>query len=214
VVRRCTCIVGAGGLGQSVFSLMAMMGRREEVAAFAEENESLATRNVSGLPVVSLSVALGEGWNFILAIASPRAREAVGRRLGTGAAFASCIHPAAVFLDEVELGVGAIVFPLAYISRNCRIGRHPVIMPGAVIGHDVIIGDGFTAAPNVSIGGHVLIGNRVACGLAAALRDRIFVTDDVTIGMGAVVTGDIIRPGTYAGNPARQRQEGTGGGTR
>lgn len=203
MVGKRICIIGAGGLGQSVLSLMVMMGRREEVVAFAEEDDFLIIRTLDGLPVVSLSVARDEGWSFILAIGSSAARDDVARRLGGGAEFDSCIHSSAVIMDKGKLGVGAIVFPLVYISRNSRIGRHSVIMPGAVIGHDVIIGDAFTASPNVSIGGFACIGNRVLCGLSACIRDRISVADDVTIGMGAVVVRDISRTGVYTGNPAR-----------
>lgn len=203
MIGKRICIIGAGGLGQSVLSLMEMMGRREEVVAFAEEDDFLVIRTLDGLPVVSLSVAKDEGWSFLLAIGSSAARDGVARRLGHGAAFDSCIHASAVIMDEGKLGEGAIVFPLAYISRNTRIGRHSVIMPGAVIGHDMIIGDAFTASPNVSIGGYACIGNRVLCGLSACIRDRISVADDVTVGMGAVVVRDISRPGIYMGNPAR-----------
>ncbi|MEO6421590.1 MAG: NeuD/PglB/VioB family sugar acetyltransferase [Candidatus Nitrotoga sp.] len=203
MVGKRICIIGAGGLGQSVLSLMEMMGRREEVVAFAEEDDFLVIRTLDGLPVVSLSVAKDKGWSFILAIGSSAARDGVARRLGRGVKFDSCIHNSAVIMGQGKLGEGAIVFPLAYISRNSRIGRHTVIMPGAVIGHDVIIGDAFTASPNVSIGGYACIGNRVLCGLSACFRDRISVTDDVTVGMGAVVVRDISRPGIYTGNPAR-----------
>ena len=81
------------------------------------------------------------------------------------------------------------------------------------IGIDCFIGHGvmFTNDP-FSIGGpargradllrKTRIGDRVSIGSNATLLP-VDVCDDVVIGAGSVVTRNIVRPGIYAGNPAR-----------
>ena len=46
------------------------------------------------------------------------------------------------------------------------------------------------------------IGDRVSIGSNATIMP-VRIASDVVIGAGAVVTKDIVTPGTYAGNPAR-----------
>jgi acetyltransferase-like isoleucine patch superfamily enzyme len=46
------------------------------------------------------------------------------------------------------------------------------------------------------------IGNRVSIGSNATIMP-VSIADDVVIGAGAVVTKDITKAGSYAGNPAR-----------
>ena len=48
-----------------------------------------------------------------------------------------------------------------------------------------------------------VIGNRVSIGSNATILP-VKIADDVVIGAGAVVTRDITKAGTYAGNPARR----------
>ena len=74
----------------------------------------------------------------------------------------------------------------------------------AGVGHDCIIGDYFTASPKVSVSGNVRIGNHVFLGTACTILPGVSICDHVTVGAGAVVTKDIVEPGTYVGVPARR----------
>ena len=71
------------------------------------------------------------------------------------------------------------------------------------VGHDCIIGDFFTTAPAVNISGSCKFGDNVYVGTNASVKNGITICDDVTIGMGGVVVKDILKPGTYIGNPAK-----------
>ena len=48
-----------------------------------------------------------------------------------------------------------------------------------------------------------IIGNHVSIGSNATILP-VNICDNVVIGAGAVVTKDIIKPGTYVGNPAKK----------
>lgn len=204
MMRKKVCIFGAGGLGRSVYSLMRMLGEHELLFAFVEDDDCFVSRTIMDIRVLPLSAIQLQDFEFLLAIGSPTARQAVANRLGSNVRYASCIHPSVICLEEVIIESGAIIFPSIYLSRNICIGHHAIIMPGTVIGHDVVIGDCFTASANVSIGGHARIGNQVFCGLSSCIKDKISLTDGVVVGMGAVVARTIENSGTYFGNPARR----------
>jgi sugar O-acyltransferase (sialic acid O-acetyltransferase NeuD family) len=202
--RAPVCIFGAGGLGRSVYALMAACRRADDVLAFAEDDEHFVARTVMGLEVRPLSDVLGKGYEFLVAVSRPVIRAEMMLRLGPEPRLAACVHPSAIFLDEARLGPGAIVFPNVYFSRNVDVGRGAVLMPGSIVGHDVVIGEGFVAAAQVNIAGRVRIGDRVSCGMSCCIRDGVRICDDAVIGMGAVVVRDVEFPGVYAGNPARR----------
>lgn len=115
---------------------------------------------------------------------------------------------------------GVFVGPFVEIQKDVRIGArtriqsHSFICELVVIGCDCFIGHGVMFINDVFAKGgpargdktlwkNTEIGNRVSIGSNATILPVIIV-DDVVIGAGAVVTKDILAPGTYAGNPARK----------
>jgi acetyltransferase-like isoleucine patch superfamily enzyme len=53
--------------------------------------------------------------------------------------------------------------------------------------------------------GRTVLGDRVVVGTNATILP-VSICADVMIGAGSVVTSDIVKPGVYAGNPARWRR--------
>jgi acetyltransferase-like isoleucine patch superfamily enzyme len=99
------------------------------------------------------------------------------------------------------------------IGRNCRIQSHTFICELVTIGDDCMIAHGVMFINDLfSQGGpargdktlwrSTRIGHRVSIGSNATILP-VEICDDVVIGAGAVVTGNLTRPGVYAGNPAR-----------
>jgi acetyltransferase-like isoleucine patch superfamily enzyme len=124
-----------------------------------------------------------------------------------------------VNLYGCEIGDYCFIGPFVEIQKNVTIGKrtkiqsHSFICEFVKIGDDCFIGHGVifindlfsSGAPaggdkflwkSCSIGNHVSIGSN-----ATILAVKI--CDNVVIGAGSVVTKDIIKPGNYAGNPAR-----------
>ena len=98
------------------------------------------------------------------------------------------------------------------IGKRCRIQSHAFICELVAVGDDcfvshgaMFINDPFTTG---GPGGKrelwraTRLGNHVSVGTNATLMP-VNVCDHVVIGAGAVVTTDIMKPGIYAGNPAR-----------
>ena len=123
-------------------------------------------------------------------------------------------------LYECKLGDNCFVGPFVEIKKgvvtgnNCRIQSHSVICELVTIGNDGFIGhgvmfindtfsDGKPAAGNKSKWKETTIGNNVSIGSNATILP-VNICDGVVIGAGAVVTKDIKKKGTYAGNPAKK----------
>jgi acetyltransferase-like isoleucine patch superfamily enzyme len=99
------------------------------------------------------------------------------------------------------------------IGRNCKVQSHTFICELVTIGDGCFIGHGVMFINDLFSGGgpaagdktkwkSTRLGNKVSVGSNATILP-VSICDNVVIGAGAVVTKDITRPGTYAGNPAR-----------
>jgi acetyltransferase-like isoleucine patch superfamily enzyme len=123
-------------------------------------------------------------------------------------------------LYECKLGDDCFVGPFTEIQKgvvignNCRIQSHSFICELVTIGNDCFIGhgvmfindtfsDGKPAAGDHSKWKKTSIGNNVSIGSNATILP-VAICDDVVIGAGAVVTKDIRKKGSYAGNPAKR----------
>ncbi|MEJ8842201.1 acyltransferase [Lacibacter sp. H375] len=123
-------------------------------------------------------------------------------------------------LYECRLGDDCFVGPFTEIQKGvvignkCRIQSHSFICELVTIGDDCFIGHGVmfindTFSEGKPAGGDhskwkkTDIGNHVSIGSNATILP-VSICDDVVIGAGAVVTKDIKKSGTYAGNPAKR----------
>jgi acetyltransferase-like isoleucine patch superfamily enzyme len=123
-------------------------------------------------------------------------------------------------LYECTLGDDCFVGPFVEIQKgvvignNCRIQSHSFICELVTIGDDCFIGhgvlfindtfsEGKPAAGDQSKWKKTSIGNNVSIGSNATILP-VTICDGVVIGAGAVVTKDIKKKGTYAGNPAKK----------
>ena len=124
-----------------------------------------------------------------------------------------------VNLYGCKLGSGTFVGPFVEIQCGVTIGRrgriqsHSFVCELVTIGDDCVIAHGVmfindlfkTGGPaqgNRSLWAATSIGNRVSIGSNATILP-VTICDDVVVGAGSVVTKDLLKPGIYAGNPAK-----------
>lgn len=117
-----------------------------------------------------------------------------------------------------SIGDNVFIGPFVEIQRNVTIGSrtkvqsHTFICELVEIGDDCFVGHGVMfindkfsiggpARGNRSLWKTTKVGSRVSIGSNAAILP-VEICDDVVIGAGSVVTKNITKPGTYAGNPA------------
>ena len=118
-----------------------------------------------------------------------------------------------------HIGDRVFIGPFVEIQRGVRIGNgtriqsHSFVCELVTIGDDCVVAHGVmfindTYAAGRPAGGDrarwkpTRIGDRVYIGSNATILP-VTICSDVVIGAGAVVTRDILAPGTYVGNPAR-----------
>jgi acetyltransferase-like isoleucine patch superfamily enzyme len=126
---------------------------------------------------------------------------------------------APVNLYGCTIGEESFVGPFVEIQRSvvvgkrCRIQSHAFICELVSIGDDCFISHGAMFINDLfAVGGpakgqrelwrFTKIGNGVSIGTNATILP-VTICDGAVVGAGAVVTKDIVRPGIYAGNPAR-----------
>jgi acetyltransferase-like isoleucine patch superfamily enzyme len=128
-----------------------------------------------------------------------------------------------VNLYGCEIGDNCFVGPFVEIQKNVTIGNdtkiqsHGFICELVSIGHHCFISHGAMFINDVFQNGgpaggdpdkwhHTAIGNHVSIGTNATILP-VNICDNVVIGAGSVVTKDIVKPGIYAGNPAKFLRE-------
>ena len=128
-----------------------------------------------------------------------------------------------VNLYGCEIGDHCFICPFVEIQKNVTIGKrtkiqsHSFICEFVKIGDDCFIGHGVMfindlfssggpAGGDKSLWKPCTIGRHVSIGSNSTILS-VKICDNVVIGAGSVVTKDIIKPGKYAGNPARLMDE-------
>ena len=116
--------------------------------------------------------------------------------------------------DNCFIGPFVEIQKSSSIGANTKVQSHSFICELVTIGHDCFIGHGVMFINDLFIEGKpaggdqtkwksTTIGNNVSIGSNATILP-VKICDKVVIGAGAVVTKDILKPGVYAGNPARK----------
>jgi len=124
-----------------------------------------------------------------------------------------------VNLYECKIGDNCFIGPFTEIQKGviikdeCKIQSHVFICELVTIGSNCFISHGVMfindlfkkggpARGDRKFYGHTSIGNNVSIGTNVTVLP-VTICDYVVIGAGSVVTKNIIKPGIYAGNPAK-----------
>lgn len=125
-------------------------------------------------------------------------------------------------LYECTLHDGVFVGPFVEIQRHCIIGAgtriqsHSFLCEKVITGKNCFIGHNVTFANDLFRSGRlnpdpeswvsIQLGNNVIIGSGSTILTE-HICSGAVIGAGSVVTKNIVKPGIYAGNPARLLRE-------
>jgi acetyltransferase-like isoleucine patch superfamily enzyme len=127
-----------------------------------------------------------------------------------------------VNLYECKIGDNCFIGPFVEIQKGVTIGKrsriqsHSFICELVTLGTDCFISHGVMFINDTFVTGKpsrrkklwkaTWVGNHVSIGTNATILP-VKIADHTVIGAGSVVTKDILKPGIYAGNPARKLRD-------
>ncbi|MEZ8967567.1 acetyltransferase [Vibrio breoganii] len=200
-------IVGAGGLGREIFSYVSVNTDKYHVVGFIDENLNALDGYdypVSVIGKVS-TYEKEENIKLLLAIMSPATKEVVVSQLkARGHEFASYISPHSVIGHNVKLGEGCIITPNCMLTADISIGDFVFVNTASTIGHDSNIEDFVSINGKVEICGNVFIGKSCLIGGGVIILPEKKIVSGTMVGAGSVVVGNIRKPMTVFGNPAKK----------
>jgi sugar O-acyltransferase (sialic acid O-acetyltransferase NeuD family) len=212
-VSRPFFIIGAGGFGREVFSIIEALrstSSMPQIAGFIDDDPSAADlKNLASLGSqlvgsVDDLVRRAEPFSAIVAVGSAVDRETIANLLAhCPVTFPVLVHPDATIGCDVYLSEGVVVTAGSRLSTNIHVGAHVQIDQNAAIGHDCTVGDFARLNPQACVSGSVTIGRRAMIGANAIVLPGLSIGDDAKVGAGAVVTHSVDAAKTVMGVPAR-----------
>ena len=204
-------VFGSGGCGRGIMPLLRdQVSQRDCELVFIDDFSSRpevnghAVRTFEYLRTTPASSKL-----VALAIANPRIRHDLDVRCqDNGLELMGIVAKSCVIMDDVDLGVGALLSPFVTITSNVRIGRCFHANLYSQVEHDCVVGDYVTFAPGVRCNGSVIIGDHAYIGSGAIIKQGVTIGAGATVGMGAVVIRDVPVNATVVGNPAKSISAG------
>ncbi len=193
--------MGAGGHAKVVCDLAKKFYKK---VFFADDNISGEILGCQIKDTVA-NAKNSEKCDFIVAIGNNKTREKLFNEfIESGFNPVSLVHPSASIGEEVQIGVGSVIFAGAVINAYAKIGVGSIINTMASVDHDCEIGEFNHLAPSCHFAGTVKTGKDCFFGIGSSVINDITVCDGVTVGAGATVIKDIIQGGTFVGTPAKK----------
>lgn len=210
---RSLIIIGCGGFGREVYSLVNSLNKHGEhwrVLGFVDDGPSgsdLARVERLGVPHLGGVASLGgrsREISVVVAIGSPQVRERIVDQLaGSSVEFPSLVHPTATVGTEVTLGRGCLVAAGSRLSAFIEVADFVHIDQQVAVGHDTRLEDFCRLNPSSCVSGYVTVGAGALIGANATVLANIRVGAGSVVGAGAVVTRDVAAGETVKGVPAR-----------
>lgn len=193
-------IVGAGGLGREVQSMLKSMP--QWLFRGFVDDKPLGDNIISTIDENQLRGI--DAAKYVIAVGSSFTRQQIFKRI-IGLEFATIIHPSVILQDKtsVVIGKGTVICAGSIFTCNITLGEFCLVNLNCTIGHDVQMGNFCSLMPSVNLSGNVKLEDGVFIGTGATILPGITIGKGATIGAGAVVTKNV-EPGlTVTGVPAR-----------
>lgn len=145
-----------------------------------------------------------KGWHFLLGVGDNSLRERIAKNMvQRGEHIATIIHNDASISKTAILGQGVFAARGVCVNAFALIGDYVILNTGCQIDHGCKVHNCAHIAPGAVLAGDVEVGERTFIGANSVVKQGVTIGNDILIGAGTVVVKDIIKSGTYVGNPAR-----------
>lgn len=214
-LKKNLLIVGAGGFGREVYSMLLNHpdnGEKWRIKGFLDDGKFNA--NLSNDPLMTYDVKVINNIDeykvekndaFIIAIGEPRIKEVIVSKLRIKEVeFFSFIHPSATIGLNVNMGKGVIVCPNVTITCDINIGDFVTVNANSTIGHDSKIGDYSTLSGHCDVTGYCELGKSVFMGSHASVVPKTKVENYAVIGAGSLGIRKVKAHTTILGVPGKK----------
>lgn len=205
MTKRRLAIIGASALGRQLKGHAEVTGMYDVVGFF--DDFAVPSADVLGKTDAIGDVYLANRFDCLAIGVGYKAmafRDAMTLKWAGRIPLVRIIHRSAVVDTSAIVGEGVVLLANAVLDQRVELGRNCFLSLAATVSHDTVVGDSTYVSPKATVCGNCRIGRRVFLGAGCVIRDGITICDDAFVGAGAVVVKDIVCPGVYAGNPARQ----------
>jgi sugar O-acyltransferase (sialic acid O-acetyltransferase NeuD family) len=208
-VKKQIAIIGAGGLGREVLTLVNALPEWDFLG-FYDDNipKGSIIKNKPILGTIADLHSTNQNQSIVIAIGDVEAKHQVIKRLYSNnhLHFPTLIHPHALLQDpsSISIGSGSVIAAGTILTADIQIGPHVLVNLSCTIGHGTTIDEGCSIMPGVNIAGNVRVGKHVLIGSGANVLANIKIGDRARVGAGAVVTKPVEPSITVVGIPARE----------
>ncbi|MDY6148154.1 MAG: acetyltransferase [Porphyromonas sp.] len=210
-MKKDIVIVGAGGLGREVYSMLQLLierGANYSFRGFVDDGMPKGCLVYNQLILGGIDVV--NEWNGPLAvvfgIGDPQTKRKIFQRIvNPQVEYPTLIHPSVIIQspDTVSIGRGCVICAGAIITVDVSIEDFSLINLSCTVGHDARVGSFVSIMPSANISGETMIGEAVYIGTGARVINQKNIEKGATIGAGAVVVKDVPEKAVVAGVPAK-----------
>ncbi len=206
-MKRRLFIIGAGGMGRELESILDAIPRKDtdwELAGYLHSGPDTLSAYPSDYTIVG-------DWNtfdfqsrdlVLMGTSDAVWKKKIAEALKERVEFLTFVHPGVSIGKFARIGKGCVIYPGAFISTNVRIGDFCTVNAGTFIGHDVQIGNFSSLMAHVDLGGWSQLGENVFMGTQSVLTPKKKIADNAQIAAGTVVMRHVKANTTMFGNPA------------
>lgn len=200
-------IYGASQGGLVILECLRAMGGYQAVAFIDKTPKKIGT-TLHGLPVwpeEQLETLRDRGIGGVVTHIANRdfRMNLLQKAASLNLALPNVIHPQAVVLESVRMGVGNLIKSGAVLDTEVQLGNACLIDNGVIVPHHNQIGDACHLAPGVRMGGDCRIGERTLLGTGCVVSSHIRIGKNVIVAPGSCVVRDIDDDVIVEGSPAR-----------
>jgi sugar O-acyltransferase (sialic acid O-acetyltransferase NeuD family) len=202
-------VYGASGHAKVVISIIELEAQHE-VAFIADDNESPASGEFFGYPVIRgrgqfLAEAARRGvTKGVVAIGrNPDRKRVAAWLVDNGFSLTTAVHPSAQIARGVSIAAGTVVMAAAVINADAVIRGSVIINTGATVDHDCVIEDGAHIGPGCRLCGNITVGAGALLGAGSIVIPGVKIGSKALVGAGSVVTRDVPANAKVTGNPCR-----------
>ncbi|TDL99951.1 MAG: acetyltransferase [Flavobacteriaceae bacterium] len=197
-------IIGAGGFGQEVLSLITAINQNKNQYNFIGFfDDNTLVENVIGK--ITDIKKHSPNLRLVLAIGNPTTKKRIiFNNTFEKSSFPNLIHPnVEIQNNQISLGVGNIICKGVSLTTNIKIDDFAIVNLNSTIGHDCVIKDYCSIMPGVNVSGETTLEVGNYLGTGSTILQGIKIGKWATIGAGAVVIRDVPDFAVVVGNPGK-----------